>query len=90
MANCVDRPIAASICDSLVLNGYSDWFLPSYEELLLMRQNLQLQNLGSFSNTWYWSSSQISPQDAYGILFNPGLWTTAKWFVGNIRAVRSY
>jgi len=90
MSNCADRPIAASICDSLILNGYSDWFLPSYEELLLMRQNLQLQNLGSFSNTWYWSSSQLSPEDAYGILFNPGLWTTAKWFVGNIRAVRSF
>lgn len=51
---------AAIICDQLVLNGYSDWFLPSYEELGLICQNLYHNNLGGFvhqPHQIYWSSS---------------------------------
>jgi len=52
---------AAKICDDLVLSNYSDWFLPSFEELLLMCKNLSEVGLGSFSiNNHYWSSSQIA------------------------------
>jgi hypothetical protein len=56
--NCPQRPIAASVCADLVLNGHSDWFLPSIGELLLMYSHLKLQGLGTFTNSWYWTSSQ--------------------------------
>jgi hypothetical protein len=49
---------AAQLCDSVVMDGYDDWFLPSEDELNLMYQNLKQKGLGDFSNTWYWSSSQ--------------------------------
>jgi hypothetical protein len=40
-------------------NGYFEWFLPSRDELLQMRQNLFLNGIGSFSSgLYYWSSSE--------------------------------
>ncbi len=51
---------AAMICSQLVLNGYDDWFLPSYAELGLICENLYHQNQGNFLHqkyTTYWSSS---------------------------------
>jgi ankyrin repeat protein len=49
---------AASICANLELGGYSDWFLPSMDELDLMYLNLQNIALGGFGGVWFWSSSQ--------------------------------
>ena len=48
---------AAQLCADLILGGYDDWFLPSWDELNLMRANLYLQSLGGFSLSSYWSSS---------------------------------
>ena len=39
---------AASLCQNLSLNGYSDWFLPSTGELALVYQNLVANGLGNF------------------------------------------
>ena len=58
VANCLERPIAASVCSDLVLNGYSDWFLPSIGELSLMLSRLHSQGIGGFGQGWYWSSTQ--------------------------------
>jgi len=48
---------AAQACDALVVNGFSDWFLPSRDELHYMYGNLHMRNLGGFSLDWYWSST---------------------------------
>ena len=47
---------AAQLCDGLEYNGYTDWFLPSYNELILMIKTLSEKGLGGFEG-WYWSSS---------------------------------
>lgn len=72
LAGCSQRPIAASVCDDLVLNGYSDWYLPSLDELQLMYSNLHAQGIGGFSGSWYWSSSHPNIARAWCIIFNNG------------------
>jgi TolB-like protein len=51
---------AAQRCDSLVMDSYNDWLLPSKDELNLMYQNLKRRELGEFSpDSLYWSSSEF-------------------------------
>jgi TolB-like protein len=63
---------AAQLCDSFSLNDYSDWFLPSNDDLNLMYRNLKQKGLGSFSNVWYWSSSQKGNYDSWVQHFGSG------------------
>jgi hypothetical protein len=67
ITGCSTAGIAARICDDLVLNGYNDWFLPSKDELNQML--LQNAAIGSFSNGYYWSSSERSSSFAWDQLF---------------------
>jgi len=51
---------AAMLCAAMTAGGYSDWFLPSKDELNLMYVRLrQGSNIGGFntSGSYYWSSS---------------------------------
>jgi hypothetical protein len=92
LAGCTPRPIAASVCADLVLNGYSDWYLPSFDELQMMYSRLHLQGLGGFGGDLYWSSSQTSPYYAGFLYFNFGSVTHygSKDYDGQVRAVRAF
>jgi hypothetical protein len=48
---------AARSCVRLNINGYSDWFLPSKDELYWMYVNLKEEGIGDFSDDLYWSST---------------------------------
>ena len=63
---------AAKLCDDLILNGYSDWFLPSKDELDLMYKNLQLKGIGGFEQYYYWSSSEYDEIYAWYQYFASG------------------
>jgi len=53
--SCNSINLAAAVCDKLVLNGFSDWYLPSLEELQLLYD--QKGKVGILSSHHYWSSS---------------------------------
>lgn len=47
---------AAAICDNLTAYGYSDWYLPAYNELDCLRNNAAA--IGGFHSEGYWSSTE--------------------------------
>jgi hypothetical protein len=56
---------AAVYCSDLVSGGYSDWFLPSKDELNQIRTNLYGNGVGGFSTDYYWSSSEFDIDNAW-------------------------
>ena len=58
------------------INGYGDWYLPSVGELQTMfitiGQGSENGNIGSFSNNWYWSSSEYFISTAWSVYFCNG------------------
>ena len=81
---------AAKLCYDLVLNGYSDWYLPSKNEMSKMILNKNA--IGGFSSANYWSSSEFDSLNAYYSNFTSGNsnLTGSKNSVANVRAVRSF
>ncbi len=81
---------AARLCDIHEAGGYDDWFLPSKDELNLMRQNLYQNDLGGFDGS-YWSSSEITAISAWNQSF---YWETQGEYYRNttdrVRPVRAF
>ena len=71
VSTCNENNIAAKIADTYTLNGYSDWFLPSKDELNLMY--LQKDIIGGFVVSTYWSSTQIDNSFAWDQYIASGL-----------------
>jgi hypothetical protein len=85
---CSQAGIAARICNDLELNGYSDWFLPSQDELNQMY--LQKTVIGGFSYTMYSSSSEYDASDVWIQHFgNGGMWIGSRVSPHDVRAVRA-
>jgi hypothetical protein len=79
------------------INGYSDWYLPSKDELYQMYLKIGQgglnanNNVGGFSNNWYWSSSESSSHYAWGVYFNEGNTTyTSKYSLYRVRVIRAF
>ena len=68
VAGCGTPGIAARICDDLILNGYSDWFLPSKDELDQMYVHREI--IGGFAGEPYWSSSGQDAVSSWIIRFD--------------------
>jgi Protein of unknown function (DUF1566) len=81
---------AARLCYDLVLNGYSDWYLPSRDEMSKMILNKNA--IGGFSSANYWSSSEYDIRNSYYSNFTSGSANLVgdKLTVANVRAVRSF
>jgi hypothetical protein len=54
----VQKENAASICNDLELNGYSDWYLPCRTEYCLVLPNMEV--IGNFKDGCYWSSTHTA------------------------------
>jgi hypothetical protein len=82
---------AAHRCREYQQGGYSDWFLPSKDELNLMYQNLKQKSLGGFSNATYWSSSERSNSSAWYQEFSNGSsWYNSKPNTYSVRPIRQF
>lgn len=83
---------AAQLCDGLTVGGFSDWFLPSKDELNLMYTNLHSRGLGGFQPNDYWSSSETDANDARTQYFKDGSQSIAnyKYNTFRVRAVRAF
>lgn len=98
----------ASLCDAYSVTvgavTYSDWHLPSKDELNLLWQNLadsdgdgnnsgpgDPNNLGDFVDALYWSSSEDNNTDvSKQDFFNGSQFTDLKNTFGYVRAVRAF
>ena len=86
----VQHSVHADICANLSLGGYSDWFLPSKDELNLMYENLKVWGVGGFGAT-YWSSSEVSADYAWYLVFSDVSQSyDRKFFTFRVRAVRAF
>jgi hypothetical protein len=81
---------AAITCSNLVEGGYSDWFLPSIDELSVMYAQREI--IGGFSNVRYWSSSEFDPLGAWIFNFETGLAATnyKHFYFYNVRPIRYF
>ena len=90
---------AASVCDNLTSGGYTDWYLPSEDELDMMYVNLHIAGLGgfavitnpAFTTFYYWSSTEDGDNGAWLQDFTVGdNFTGPKNFLFYVRAVRAF
>ncbi|MGK0379976.1 hypothetical protein [Patiriisocius sp. Uisw_017] len=82
---------AADQCEGLSDGGFTDWYLPSKDELDMMYVNLHLQGLGGFPDGFYWSSTELYSSLAWGQVFNLGDQAgIGKGNTGIVRAVRAF
>ena len=82
------------------INGYSDWYLPSIDELeemyVAIGKGSEDGNIGGFENTWYWSSSEYDSNDpvsnyAWIVGFDGGFTTGGgKKNASKVRVIRDF
>jgi len=96
---CPQRGTAADICANFSLNGFSDWFLPSQDELLQMYLNLKVTGLADFGdrdypdNFCYWTSTSVTTDMARHLDFADNarrLHYDDKDYPRRVRAVRAF
>jgi hypothetical protein len=90
MAGCATAGIAARLCGDLTEGGYSDWYLPSKDELNALYTNKVA--IGGFTNNYYWSSSELNINTAWDQYFVDGDQGGGFSKDGNgfVRAIRSF
>jgi hypothetical protein len=89
VSGCSAADIVARICSDLVLNVYSDWYLPSKDEL--NKVYLNKNAIGGLISSLYWSSSEYASNVAWLQDFsNGGQIPAPKDFTFYFRAVRAF
>ena len=88
---------AAKICYDLVIGIYSDWFLPSKDELHLLYLNIgpgapaPNTNIGGFASSIYWNSTEYNANFPWLEFFSNGFQSyTNKYNSNRVRAVRAF
>ena len=87
--------IAAQVAVDTQIGVYADWFLPSLNELHQMYKTIGNGatdgNIGGFENSFYWSSSEYSDTEAWGIHYlNGGDGAGNKDIPSRVRVIRAF
>jgi hypothetical protein len=92
ISQCASINSAARVCDNYTLNGLSDWFLPSVDELEIMyKSSINVYNLASFSSQEIWSSSEFGASSSYTYNAYYGYKTTESKGLGyRVRPIRRF
>jgi hypothetical protein len=90
MNGCSIAGIAARLCGDLVLGGYSNWYLPSKDELYQLYLNRVA--IGGFASYYYWSSTEVDTNGAWWRYFGSenSFFNDGKGYNVNVRAVRAF
>ena len=86
---------AARTADSFEFEGYSDWYLPSTNQITQMDLNLYQKGLGSFTtDRWYWTSNVGWAGSAWARQFRQPYSSWLRWSVTSttpwVRPVRQF
>ena len=79
---------AAAFVDSLVVNNYDDWFLPSVDELNATYFTRAIKGVPKMPAVPYWTSSENSANYAWYQLFQDGTQFTDESGVGAITGIK--
>ncbi len=85
---------AAKVCDDYTntetgTGVYSDWYLPSRDELAKLHA-MNVLGFGGFGSNSYWSSSELYDNTAWNMYFNMGFNYGLKSSQHYVRAVRAF
>ena len=82
---------AAKVCDDYSNDGYTDWYLPSQDELAKLYA-MKVLGFGGFANDYYWSSTEHSIGTYAWLQYfaDGGQHPISKAFERPVRAVRSF
>lgn len=81
---------ANRMCENSIYEGYTDWRLPTLEELMVLYNNRE--KIGGFKSESYWSRTFVSSTSSYYYMsFTDGFSSAcpARAYVMNVRAVRT-
>ncbi len=83
---------AQTLCTDYAANGYTDWQLPTKNDLELLYAGAQNNTGITYTSTLYWSSTEASATQVYTKSFGTGTnFTTSKTTsIYNVRPVRSF
>lgn len=85
---------AYNACETLTLNDYTDWYMPTLSELTLLKNNLYKKSMGGFNTIdggYYWSSTPNGANMYYyeTMMGNPYYALSSSSFK-SIRAIREF
>ena len=81
---------AAGLARAYTGGGYTDWYLPSKDELAKLYA-MKVLGFGGFANNYYWSSTELASSFAWFQYFDGGFQTTNdKNYNYYVRAIRAF
>ena len=98
VSDCPQTPIAASEALNVSIDGFTDWYLPSIDELIEMYNSIGNggpdSNIGGFETEdfpFYWSSSEYANWGAWGVSFSDGNYGASGKSSGvRVRIIRAF